>query len=78
MDVTAGDKSQMNKWNNKQAIIMKYKKGEFSATVDLKVDKEYEFKYLIDDHIWENDWAADKYVNSPLGVENSVVTTNRP
>ena len=67
-----------NEWNQKEGIIMKYRDGEFSATVDLQVGREYEYKYLIDDTIWENDWAPDKYATSPLGVENSVVITNRP
>ncbi|MEL6653060.1 MAG: helix-hairpin-helix domain-containing protein, partial [Bacteroidota bacterium] len=34
-----------------------------------------EFRYLIDDSRWENDWTADAYVPSPFpGIFNSVVS----
>jgi len=43
-------------------------------TLDLKIGKAYQFRYLIDDTIWENDWAADQYVLNPFGnSENSMV-----
>lgn len=64
-----------NNWNSGEALSMKLKKGEYSATLDLEVGKEYQFKYLIDNASWENDWAADDYVVSSIGAENSVVQT---
>jgi len=43
-------------------------------TLDLKPGKAYQFGYLIDDTIRENDWHADQYVPNPFGnSENSVV-----
>ena len=62
-----------NNWEAEKAIPMKAKNGEYSATVELEPGKEYQFRYLIDHKTWENDWAADKYVPTPFGVENSVV-----
>jgi hypothetical protein len=54
--------------------LKKLKDGTFSVTVNLESDREYQFRYLIDDSIWENDWEADKYVPSPFGnADNSVV-----
>ena len=63
-----------NEWEQATAIAMKpLKNGSFKTTVDLEVGKEYQFRYLIDDEKWENDWEADKYEASPYGTENSVV-----
>ena len=63
-----------NNWDKAQGIPMKLRKGKFTATVDLPSDKEYQFRYLVGEENWENDWAADRYVASPYGIENSVVS----
>lgn len=64
---------EFNNWELDKAILMKPKNGDFRASVDLERNKEYQFRYLIDNETWINDWEADKYVASPFGVENSVV-----
>ena len=64
-----------NNWDTEAGISMKKQKNGFKATLDLETGKEYEFRYLLDGEVWENDWAADKYVATPFGVENSVVST---
>ncbi|MEL6969131.1 MAG: isoamylase early set domain-containing protein [Bacteroidota bacterium] len=64
-----------NNWDTESGIKMKKSKDVFKTTVDLETGKEYEFRYLLDGETWENDWAADKYVATPFGVENSVVST---
>ena len=60
-------------WN--QGINMtKQKDGSFKASVELAPEKEYQFRYLIDDTVWENDSKADKYVNNGVSAEeNSVI-----
>ncbi len=63
-----------NNWNTKKGVKMtSLKSGEFKATVELETGKDYQFRYLIDNRNWENDWQADKYAPTPYGVENSVV-----
>ncbi|MDN4502544.1 isoamylase early set domain-containing protein [Alteromonadaceae bacterium BrNp21-10] len=64
-----------NNWQ-KQALLMKrLKNGGYSASVDLETDNKYQFRYLLDSEKWENDWAADAYVPSPLSLEdNSVIS----
>lgn len=62
-----------NNWDYDNAVPMKVKNGEYSATMQLEPGKEYQFRYLIDNKDWINDWAADKYAPTPYGVENSVV-----
>ena len=63
-----------NNWNVKEAVDMKKQKESFKAVVELEAGKEYQFRYLIDGETWENDWQADKYVPTPFGVDNSVVS----
>ncbi|HOT61471.1 MAG TPA: isoamylase early set domain-containing protein [Treponemataceae bacterium] len=63
-----------NNWNHDATILARNKEGLFSATVVLKQGHEYQFRYLMDDSRWENDWAADKYLPSTYGnADNSVV-----
>jgi predicted flap endonuclease-1-like 5' DNA nuclease len=63
-----------NDWSWENGYKMKASKAEFSTEVELEAGKEYQFRYLIDNHIWENDWKADKYVAAPFGVFNSVIS----
>jgi 1,4-alpha-glucan branching enzyme len=62
-----------NDWNPNTHPMKKSKDGGFSVTVKLKAGSEYQFRYLLDGHRWENDWEADKYVPNQFGVRNSVV-----
>ena len=67
-----------NGWDIYATPMKKLKNGSFTVTLDLETDpetnKEYQFRYLIDENTWENDWSADKYVPTPFGnAENSVV-----
>ncbi len=65
---------EFNDWNTQSHAMKKLKNGNFTSVVDLKPGREYQFRYLIDDVSWENDWAADKYVRNDFGnCENSVV-----
>jgi len=67
---------EFNNWNTAEPVVMKkIKNGNFKVTIDLPINQEYQFKYLLNGENWINDGAADKYVNSGLGAEeNSVVT----
>jgi len=62
-----------NNWNKAEAITMKASSKEYKAVVELPAGQDYEFRYLIDGKTWANHWAADAYVPSPFGVDNSVV-----
>lgn len=64
-----------NNWNVAEAAIMDATAKEYKTVLDLPTGRAYEFRYLIDQSRWENDWAADGYVTSPfLGTDNSVVS----
>ncbi|MEM6347493.1 MAG: isoamylase early set domain-containing protein [Bacteroidota bacterium] len=62
-----------NEWNADAEPMKPLKSGDFTTTVELDKGNEYQFRYLIDGETWTNDEAADKYVASPFGPENSVV-----
>ena len=63
-----------NNWSWENGAKMKANKTAFTTAVELEAGKNYQFRYLIDNHVWENDWAADNYVSSPfVGITNSVV-----
>jgi len=54
--------------------MKKQKDGSFKLVLDLEIGRSYQFRYLLDDNRWENDWNADKYERSDFGnCENSVI-----
>ena len=60
------------KWEN--SPLMKVAGKEYQTVIELALGRKYEFRYMLDNQKWENDWAADDYVPSPYaGVYNSVV-----
>lgn len=72
----AGD---FNSWSSTQDEMKKASDGSFSIKIELEANKEYQFRYLIDGHKWENDWDADKYIPAPFSnADNSVVVTTKP
>ena len=63
-----------NNWSITQDPMKKSVRGDFTISLDLETGREYQFRYLIDETRWENDWYADKYVATVYGdSENSVV-----
>jgi len=63
-----------NDWSAYANRMKHLKNGAFTATIDLELNREYQFRYLIDTTNWENDWNADKYVTTIYGdSENSVI-----
>ncbi|WP_318661562.1 isoamylase early set domain-containing protein [Treponema sp.] len=71
----AGD---FNSWSSTDTALKQAKDGSFSVKLTLDAGREYQFRYLIDGHKWENDWNADKYVPAPYSnAENSVVITSK-
>mgnify|MGYP000067049513 FL=1 len=63
-----------NDWDVAAQPLKKQKDGSFKTVVELPIGTEYQYRFIIDGETWANDWAADKYVPSPVSVEeNSVV-----
>lgn len=63
-----------NGWSWEQGLRMVAGPAGFSAEVELAADADHEFRYLIDNQFWENDWEADGYRPTPFNVDNSVVS----
>jgi hypothetical protein len=63
-----------NHWSWENGYRMSAGKNEFTAEVELESNREYQFRYLIDNHIWENDWKADRYTPAAYGEYNSVLS----
>ncbi|HEY4787339.1 MAG TPA: isoamylase early set domain-containing protein [Bacteroidales bacterium] len=66
----AGD---FNNWEVGSLPMKRHKNGEFTASLDLERNREYQFKYLIDGWEWKNETEADKFVSNEFQSENSVV-----
>ncbi|MDE2819912.1 MAG: isoamylase early set domain-containing protein [Chloroflexota bacterium] len=64
---------EFNDWSESATPMTALKDGRFKATVDLPRNKRYQFRYLINECEWDNDWAADQYVPNPFYGDNSVV-----
>jgi 1,4-alpha-glucan branching enzyme len=65
---------EFNNWNMDATPMKKMREGLFQVALTLPAGRNYQFRYLIDGKVWENDWAADRYVPSAYGAaENSVV-----
>jgi len=65
---------EFNNWDFYSTPMKKLKKGAFTATLNLEKGREYQFRYLLDNKIWENDASADGSKPTPFGdSENSVI-----
>lgn len=62
-----------NDWDLSAAPMKKLKNGSFSSTISVSKDAEYQFRYLLDDEKWENDWNADAYKTSPVSFDDNSV-----
>lgn len=65
-----------NQWNE-EATPLELDEAHQVWRVRLELDRgrEYQFRYLVNQESWHNDWHADKYVPNIHGSDNSVVVT---
>jgi len=45
------------------------------VTIEVERGRTYQFRYLVDGSVWQNDWDADGYAANPFGGNNSVLHT---
>ena len=70
---------EFNDWSETATPMKKGADGSFSVKRQFEVNKEHQFRYLLDGKTWINDWKADKYIRSELvNDDNSVVSTYIP
>ena len=67
---------EFNDWDHTATPMnLRKRDGAFRVTLELEPGREYQFRYLINGEHWCNEWEADDYVASGLGVDNAVVET---
>ena len=66
---------EFNDWDTAATPMKRNKKGAYRVTIDLEPGQSYQFRYLVNDEDWCNDWDADSYVPGNLGEDNCVVMT---
>ncbi len=64
---------EFNNWNREATPLKRLKNGDWSVTLELQPGRQYRYRYLIDDSLWENDWFADRYVPNPYGGDDSII-----
>lgn len=64
-----------NDWQIGATPMQRSEKGRWEATAVLPVDREFRFRYLINEQKWHNDPDADTYVTGEDGMLQSVVST---
>lgn len=71
--VVLGD---FNNWTpSKEFELKKQKDGSFKTVVSLEEGKTFQYRFLLDNGTWENDYNAQNYTPaSGLYVDNSVIT----
>lgn len=64
-----------NNWDEDTTPMKALKGGVFTHTINLESDKQYQFRYLVNDCEWYNDEEADDYANAGLGNQehNSIL-----
>lgn len=51
-----------NNWDLTEAKMRKLESGDFELTMELPCNREYSFRYIIDSHVWEKEWFADRHI----------------
>ena len=64
-------------FNDWKPVAMKFNKKAkaFRTKARLPKNKSFQFRYLLNNSEWENDYQADKYLPNIFGSEDSVVVT---
>ena len=64
---------EFNGWSRRKHPMKKLKDGAFTATIDLTQGESYEFRYLLDGRVWENDQDADGLVPTIFASANCLL-----
>lgn len=67
-----------NNWNESKGIkLKKQKDGSLKAVVQLEAGKTYQYRYLLNDGRWENDYHAQNYVPvNGFHIDNCLITVS--
>jgi 1,4-alpha-glucan branching enzyme len=62
-----------NDWSITAHPMQRRKNGQFATSIDLPVNNEYQFRYLLDGNLWETDQKADEVVPAPFADQYNAV-----
>jgi hypothetical protein len=68
---------EFNDWSTERHPLQRLGDGSLSVTITLEPGS-YRFRYYLGDGQWENDWAADAYVDNEHGGQDSLVVVPPP
>ncbi len=64
-----------NNWNVTQTPMKQMSNGDYTLTLELPCNREFNFRYLVDAEKWEKDWFADRYIPDDSSDDNSLIST---
>ena len=70
---TAAVLGEFNGWDASSHPMKKRKDGSLSATISIKPDAEYRFRYLLDGTRWENDVECDDVAPNRFGSSDGIL-----
>lgn len=62
--------------NWEPVTMARTKEGTFRTKLRLPKGGQYQFRYLVNNEVWQNDETADAYWRNEHGSDNSVVFTS--
>lgn len=65
-----------NGWSWDKGLTMSNGKGNYKADISL-APGEYQFRYLVDNQEWKNDWEAQGYTSSGYNSDNCVLVLDK-
>lgn len=69
---------EFNGWSTDSCPLERRPDGSLAVEVDLEPGRHYRYRYYLGDGDWENDWAADDYVDNDHGGADSVLYLPAP
>jgi|SRR5579859_1630160 len=67
-----------NQWDTKATTLKPTWDHRFTVSLDLPLDRKYQYRYLINGHRWYVEPDADGYARNPFLRTNALVSTFRP
>ncbi|WP_020569044.1 DUF4332 domain-containing protein [Neolewinella persica] len=65
-----------NGWSWDKGLAMSNGKGTYKAEINL-APGEYQFRYLVDNQEWKNDWEAQGYTSSGYNSDNCLLSLEK-
>ncbi len=66
---------EFNNWDQSTTLMNELKSGDFTQTLNLEQNKNYQFRYLIDGVKWSNEVEADSKTGNEFDEFNDVIST---